>query len=323
MEILVAFALDQKDKERISAAAPDAVIHFCEDIHTLPSEITDKIEIAFGYISPSFLPKLPKLKWIHAASAGYDQFLTAGTLRKDVILTNSSGAYGQNISEYMLGAVLMHMQNFHRLRDNQASASWTDEGLAVNILGSTVAVVGTGDIGSSFAERMKLLGASRVIGFKRNIHAKMPDFFDEIHTLEEIDTYLSEADVIATSLPSSPETTDFFHKERIALFKKGSIFVNVGRGTAVDLEALCTALDEGKVRGATVDVTDPEPLPSSHRAWHTKNLMITPHIAGGFRGYLYPNSDNCISLKNIISIFTQNLQCFLNETPLRNTIDHD
>ena len=322
LEILIAFPLQDEDRKNLLDAAPEMTFTFCDRWEDISPETAKKTEILFGNIPPAVLSSFPHLKWLQTASAGFDKYLDTEDLPKDLLLTGASGAYGENISEYMLCAVLNHFQNFHRMRDNQKKSLWKDEGLAKNILNSTVIIVGTGNIGSEFAKRIHLLGASRIIGFRRNVSAKKPEFFDEIYSAEDIDPFLSIADIIASTLPASFETMNFFDRTRIFRFKKDAVFVNVGRGTTVDLDALCDAVDSGILRGATLDVTDPEPLPPSHRAWSVENLIITPHVAGGFRDHLLPTSGNCISLKNILKIFLSNLNRFQKGEPLHNIVPH-
>ena len=310
--------LQEVDKIRIQKADPSCAFAFYDDITQCSKEEIEMTEILFGNIPTNRIGEFNNLKWYQLASAGYERF-DGIPLPPNAILTSMSGAYGIHISEYMIGSVLSLFQNFHRMRDNQSQNNWKDEGMARNIIGSICAVVGTGNIGTEFAKRLKLLGAARVVGFRRNI-SECPKYFDEVRSLSDLKDFLPEADIVGTSLPASPESTNLFDRETIACFKKTAVFINVGRGSAVDLDALCDALDAGNLWGATIDVTDPEPLPADHKAWKVQNLVITPHISGGFREPLNPSIENCISLKNIIDIFFENLQRYKKGEALRNTI---
>lgn len=91
-----------------------------------------------------------------------------------------------------------------------------------------------------------------------------------------------EADIVAACLPDTPETRNLFNEEAFSHMKKGAYFLNVGRGNSVDSDALYEALCSGKLAGASVDVTDPEPLPADHKLWDAPNILITPHISGGY-----------------------------------------
>ena len=173
------------------------------------------------------------------------------------------------------------------------------------------AVLGLGDIGGEFAKRAKALGA-RVIGVRRTGTDK-PDFVDELIHTDKLDEYLPQADCVAITLPGTTATKGMFDAERMAKMKDGAILLNVGRGMIVDTDALCAALENGKLAGAGVDVTDPEPLPADHPLWKMENAVITPHISGGY--HLQETHDR------IVRIMAENLKRFLAGEPLRNVVD--
>ena len=129
----------------------------------------------------------------------------------------------------------------------------------------------------------------------------------------ELDAELPQADLVALSLPGTPETLHLFNTERLALCKPGAILLNVGRGTAVDGEALAAAVHSGQLSGAGLDVTDPEPLPPEHPLWAEPNVIITPHVTGGFS---LPKT-----LDNIVDIFAHNLKRYAAGQPLDNQMD--
>ena len=93
---------------------------------------------------------------------------------------------------------------------------------------------------------------------------------------------LAEADLGSRSLAAIPGTRGLFDKERLDRMRHGAVLLNAGRGSAVDTEALCNAVESGKLLGAGLDVTEPEPLPEGHRMWGIENILITPHVSGGF-----------------------------------------
>ena len=124
---------------------------------------------------------------------------------------------------------------------------------------------------------------------------------------------LPEADLIALSLPGTPETNKLFNAERFARCKDGAILINVGRGTTVDSDALVEALRSGKIFGAGLDVTDPEPLPADHPLWGEPGAIITPHNSGKFS---LPKT-----LDNIVDIFIHNLKRYAEGLPLDNQVN--
>lgn len=129
---------------------------------------------------------------------------------------------------------------------------------------------------------------------------------------KDLDAELPQADLVALSLPGTDETAHMFDAARIARMKPGAILMNVGRGTAVDTDALTEALRSGHLFGAALDVTDPEPLPADHPLWKLPNAFITPHISGRFS---LPRT-----LDNIVDIFARNLRHYLNGETLDNQV---
>ncbi|MDQ0202539.1 D-2-hydroxyacid dehydrogenase [Pectinatus haikarae] len=251
------------------------------------------------------------LKWIQLNSAGAQNYCRSGVLRKGVMLTNATGAYGLAISEYMLAVLLAMQKKLYVYHDNQKNHLWQDEGEVASVAGSSVLVLGLGDIGRSFAKKVKALGAF-VVGIKRRPSVK-PEYVDELFTMNDLDECLQKADIVVNSLPGTDATYHLLGKEKFSLMKKGTFFINIGRGTSVITDDMCDAVMCGQLAGAAVDVTDPEPLPRDHIMWQIKNIHITPHTAGQ---YHLP-----ATLDNIVKIAGDNLEKFLKNDKLMNEVD--
>lgn len=273
-------------------------------------EDVQNADIILGNVSPKLISTGDKLKWLQTNSAGVDGYIH-GCLPKETVLTNATGAYGLAISEYMVAVWLELLKKLHLYRDVQRTGKWCDLGQVRSAWNSTVLVLGLGDIGGEFAKRAKALGA-RVIGVRRTGTDK-PDFVDELIHTDKLDEYLPQADCVAITLPGTTATKGMFDAERMAKMKDGAILLNVGRGMIVDTDVLCAALENGKLAGAGVDVTDPEPLPADHPLWKMENAVITPHISGGY--HLRETHDR------IVRIMAENLKRFLAGEPLRNVVD--
>lgn len=316
MNILVTIPVDESYKKQFEAAAPNCSFRYKDrmiDEVKLTDDDLEWTEISLGNLTLQELEKAENLKWMQTASAGVEMYVKESAMPTGVKLTNASGAYGVAIAEHMLGMHLEIIKKLELYRDNQANCHWESCGNVKSILGATVLVLGMGDIGGEYAKRVKALGAY-VIGMRRAKREK-PDYVDEIITLNELDEALGRADVVAMSLPGTEQTHGLISAERIEKMKDGAVILNVGRGTAIDTEALCDALENGKLMGAGLDVTEPEPLPKEHRLWKIPTAVITPHISGFF--HLKHTHDK------IVEIMAENLKRFVNGEELINQVDFE
>lgn len=239
----------------------------------------------------------PRLEWLQTWSAGVDAYRRAGITRRGIMLTNASGAYGQSVSEHMFAMMWSLMRNIPQYARNQMKDAWIDEGIALSPSGKTALIIGTGDIGSHFATLCKAVGMT-TFGIRRNA-SKPADGIDDMHGFDDLDMLLPKADVVAMCVPSAPETHNMLDSRRIMMLKNDAVVINAGRGDAIDLGALCAALREGRLHGAGLDVTDPEPLPSGHPLWNEPRCLITPHVAGGNHIAQTPERIIGIALANV------------------------
>ena len=315
MKIIVTPPFTEEQKERIRKAAGSE-----EPLFRLKSEITQELlsdaDVILGNLdSPSQVRWAPGLKWIQLNNAGTEGYCEPGLLPEGAVLTNATGAYGLAISEHMIACLFMLRKKLNLYYEDQLRREWKREGHVGVIQGTTVLVIGLGDIGRTFARKMKALGCY-TIGIRRRVSEKaVPEdaAADEVHGMEDLDRLLPRADVVALSLPGNASTYHVLNRERIGLLKPNAIVLNVGRGTAIDTDALSDALYAGNVAGAALDVTDPEPLPANHPLWSAPGALITPHISGG---YSLPET-----LAQICDIFAENLERFRKGEPLRNVVD--
>lgn len=308
--ILVLTKVNENHKKMLEEKAPSATFFYTGNREVDKAQI-QQADIIIGNPPISMLEGLDNLKWLQIVSAGVGEYASRISQIKGAILTNASGAYGLSISEHMLGVLLEIYRKLHLYRDNQRESKWVNEGAVKSIYKSTALIVGAGDIGCEFAVRLKALGAY-TIGIRRRDTQK-PDFLDELHLIDQLDALLPRADIVALSLPATPLTEKIINRRTLSLMKHDAVLINVGRGTAVDTEALCDALESGHLLGAALDVTDPEPLPKEHRLWKIKNAIITPHISGGFS--LQETHDR------VIKICADNLEAYFNGKKLMNVVD--
>ena len=219
--------------------------------------------------------RAPRLKWLHATSAGVDGVLPLTWLPRGVVFTNNSGAHGVKAEQYMIMAYNLLNSRMAAITANQHRHHW-EALFSPNIIGKTAVIVGLGDLGEGAARAAKKLGL-KVIGVRRsrqkNRHA------DRVVTYQQLDRVLPLADFVVLAVPLTAETRGLLSAARLDLLKSTAGVVNIGRGPVADYRALEQRLRDGKLGGAVLDVVDPEPLPADSSLWTTPNLIVTPHIS--------------------------------------------
>ncbi|ELZ07115.1 D-isomer specific 2-hydroxyacid dehydrogenase NAD-binding protein [Natrinema thermotolerans DSM 11552] len=197
---------------------------------------------------------------------------------RDVAVTNASGVHGPNIGEHVLGAILGFVRRFHVGRRRQDRREWRHY-QAHELQGSTVTIVGLGAIGEAVAERLEPFGVE-TIGVRYTPEKGGPT--DEVIGFEgeAFDDALARTDYLVLACPLTETTRGLIDREALVTIDPEAVLVNVARGPVVDTDALVAALRSNRLRGAALDVTDPEPLPEDHPLWTFENVRITPHNAG-------------------------------------------
>lgn len=267
-------------RRQIDAAAKEHgfAVHYYDSQAALTPHIAD-YEVLYAHPAPALLRQAKGLKWLCSDYAGVDKYLDDGVWpHEGCLLSNSSGAYGPTISEHVIMVLLMLLRRMPEYERAMAQKQWVFLTPIRSIIGSHIVMLGTGDIGSNIARRLKAMGAE-VTGVCRSGQSAEPAF-DRVLTVAEMDEQLPRADALIMALPATPETEKILSRERIALLPERALVVNVGRGATVDQEALTEALLAGKLAGAALDVMTPEPLTADDPLWNCKNVILTPHVSG-------------------------------------------
>lgn len=234
-------------------------------------------------LSPELLEKAPNLVWVQAFSAGVDRYMAMKPLVENdkIVLTNMRAVHGPAIADHAMAMLLQHTRNLRYYSEKQSEGVWRDEGDTPRpssaLAGKTMLVVGLGGIGTEIAQRAHGFGM-KVIATRRS-DTPSPVYVERVGKPDDLAAMLPEADVVAICTPLTAETTGLFTEAMFNAMKPGAILINIARGKIVNTEALVSALTNGKLAGACLDVTDPEPLPSDHVLWKMPQVVITPHIA--------------------------------------------
>ena len=291
----------------------DEVLFFENEEELLNSKEREHIEIIFGEPEHSTIQLMKKLRWIQMSWAGANKYTSVPDFSDRIILTGASGAYGYVISEYIVAGILALKRNLFPYREQMKSGGWNKIEGDDSLEGKRVLILGTGNIGQETAKKLRCFGCY-IVGICRT-NDNQQECFDEIYTIDCMDEQLQYADVVVIALPGTPETAGMFDGKRMKEIKEGAILVNVGRGFIVNTDELTDALQQGAIKGAVLDVTEPEPLPEKHPLRNMENVVLTPHISGISWG------ENRFTRQRILEIFCENLKRDRNNEPKRNVID--
>lgn len=275
-----AFDRNHTAKIRQAAAEADCSVSFYPDNDAAAPHLGD-VHILFGPSdprAPALVKAAPQLRWFASYYAGVEPLMVPGALRENILLTNGSGAYGVTIAEHMIMVSLMLLRRMPEYEAFVRNKEFRSDLMIGSLFGSNIVICGTGDIGSNFAKRLRAFCPAKIIGVNRT--GRAAEGFDEVITIDQLDTVLSQADLLAMTLPNTPQTDNLISRERMASMKNTAIIVNVGRGNCIDQTALIEALNNGELAGAALDVFRTEPIPQDDPAWNTTNLLVTPHCSG-------------------------------------------
>lgn len=223
----------------------------------------------------------PKLRWIHAMAAGAGGSVRAAELNETelqrVAVTTSAGVHALPLAEFALMGLLNGFKRVAELQEDQRAKLWPELRVPTRLLaGSHLVVSGLGEIGLETARLAKALGMT-VSGSKRQ--SQHLDGIEKVVTNDGLAELLNSADAVVNTLPGTPYTEHLFDAELFAALKPGAVFVNVGRGSVVDESALLTALDEGQISYACLDVFEQEPLPKTSPLWAHPRVLVSPHTS--------------------------------------------
>jgi phosphoglycerate dehydrogenase-like enzyme len=251
-----------------------------------------------GTEPPKLVSRLPSLRFVQALSAGVDALLPL--MPAGVRLANGRGLHDLSVAEHALALIHAAQRDLPRWIRQQASGSWEREHTR-SLADSRVLLIGHGSIGQAI-ERQLLAAEAVVTPVASTARTG-------VHGIAELPDLLGSADIVVLILPDTEATRGLFGAAELAALPGGALVVNVGRGTAIDTDALLKEVSTGRIRAA-LDVVDPEPLPRDHPLWTTEGVIITPHIAGGSASF-YPRAKRLVE---------DQLRRFAAGDPLRNLV---
>ncbi len=256
-------------------------------------------------IPPATYGKATRLRWLQAMAAGVD-WVFVPELPAHVVVTRVPGVFGPWMAEYVLGWCAFVTQRVETYRAAQRERRWIETTLPARLRGTTMAIVGMGDIGRTIARAATALGI-RVVGVSRT--GAPVKGIERVSRVRDLRRALGGADWVVLAVPLTDATRGLIGAEALAAMKPSAWLLNIARGAVVDEAALVDALRRRAIAGAVLDVFATEPLPTDHPLWGLDNVVVTPHISG-------PSTPD-----EIAPVFADNLARFLAGRPLRHVVD--
>ncbi len=305
--------LDRSEIQQLKLVAPNLEFIEADSRRDINGKIED-VDGMMGPINKEQFEAAEKLRWVHSRTAGVNYYLFPEFVESDVILTNARGMHGSPIADHVIGMALMFSKGLAAQYKQQIldpKFRQVPGHRLTELKDKTMLILGLGGIGSQVAQR--------AAGFDMRIFAidpkdmEKPRYVRHIGKPDELDALLPEADYVVSTVPLTEHTNKYIDKKRFELMKPTAIFINIGRGQTVDQDAMIEALKTGKIAGAGLDVTDPEPLPSDHPMWKMDNVIITPHMSGR----------TVEKDVRVWYLFRENVRRFANGEPLLNVVDKE
>ncbi len=283
---------------------------------TTPEELAAEIvdaDVLYGFPTADLLRTGKALRWIQSPSAGVNYLQDLSELvENDIVLTNTRGAHGPSIGEHTFALLFALTRHIPASVQAQRDHYWARPELyrtSREVRGLTMGIIGFGAIGRAVAQRAK--------GFDMEVLAVDPHpepgapFVVETWGMERLPDLLEQSDVVVVAAPLTAESYHLLDAAALARMKPDTYLIVVSRGGIVVEDALVDALQEGRLAGAGIDVTEIEPLSPESRLWDAPNLIITPHTAG----------DSSEKERRCIEILRENLVRFSQGETLLNVVD--
>lgn len=305
MYVLSTTKLTKEIREQLIEKYPSVEFEFVESINEAEVSIT-KADILLTYgedLTATQIEKAKQLKWIMVISAGMDEMPLKFIKEKGIKVTNARGIHQIPMAEYAISMLLHVYRQADTFRRNQFSHNWDRSVEIQEISNKTMTIVGAGAIGEELARLAKAFHM-KTIGVSNS--GKGKKYIDQMYQTSDVHEALKEADFVVSILPSTDETYYFYKQAHFNTMKETAVYLNMGRGNAVQSETLIMALDQNQISHAILDVYEQEPLPENHPLWDHPKVTMTPHVSGKSPYYI----------TRAIAIFEENLTTYLNEEDL-------
>jgi phosphoglycerate dehydrogenase-like enzyme len=278
-----------------------------EFVHHL--EENKDIEVFFGLnatLTQVDLNDYHSLKWVQLYMAGYDNVDVESIKSKGIMVSNARDIFSITIAEDVISKILYFNRNMKEFTENKKQKIWKPIWKDKEIWHASIGVIGTGSIGKEVAKRLRPFEPSTIMGYRTK--NEPVEGFDQVLTGPSgLKTLIQTSDYIILAVPLTKETNHLMDQEKLSWMKKEALLVNVARGKVIDQDALIDVLENNQIRGAALDVTDPEPLPISSKLWTLENCYISPHNA----------SSSEYMVERLYQLTLDNLSRYLNQEKIK------
>ncbi|WP_426348360.1 NAD(P)-dependent oxidoreductase [Alloiococcus sp. CFN-8] len=253
---------------------------YCEkekDIAFKPYMEDIEIIMCYNIFNKIDIRKFKKLKWIQLYSVGVDQISQEASdyiKEKNIILTNNKGGYSIPIGEWIVMNMLLLSRQIPGYMEKKRERRWEPSYDVIELYGKKAVLIGTGSIAQEAAKRLKPFQID-VLGV--NTDGRKVPYFDECYSIKDLKSAVALGDFVVNVLPYTESTDRIINKEIFEAMKQEAYFINVARGKTVVEEELVKVLEQGRLKGAALDVFEKEPLPKENPLWKLNNVFITPH----------------------------------------------
>lgn len=281
MRILTSHSIEKKFGDTIRDLGYEIITYDEKDVNA-KEDYGEEIIIASDWVKDLDITKHKNLKYIFTITVGIDYLDLDYLKENNIILTNNNGVYAEPISEWIVYGLLQIEKSDRKNIKNQEKKVWAPRAHSFNLYDKKILFLGTGSIA--------IAAANRLMGFEMelngfNTDGRKVEPFTNVYSIDEIDEVLGDMDYVVMCLPDTKDTHHFLNRDRFKKMKDKAVIVNISRGATIDEEAMIDALKSGKLKGASLDVFEEEPLGEDSPLWDMENVYIYPHISFSSEGH--------------------------------------
>lgn len=310
IKALLSYAYRFNDEQLHKIKSLGYEVSLCKnEFEPLDEELLDpEVVVCNGLFLHNDISKFSNLKMIQIISAGLDRVPLNEMRERGIILANARGVYSIPIAEWVILKILEIYKNTRFFEQTQKNSEWIKNRKLLELNNKTIGIIGTGSVGIEVAKRAKAFGCI-VLGL--NTSGSNKEYFDECMSVSKLNSFLNQCNVIILTLPLTNKTKNMINIHTLGFMKNDAVLINVSRGGIINEADLLEHLNNGKLKGAALDVLEEEPLPIHSPMWKHPRVLITPH-----NSFV---SDNVSG--RVFKLIYENLKAYIENKPLRNEIE--